>query len=130
MTIFEMLFVGGAVGALVFMAILASGRTGHGKWQVAALLAAGFLAYSLVPILHEGPLGFIANHTVNHWGVQVWLDLLLALSLALFLAAPRARQAGMNLVPWLILVLCSGSIGLLAFLARLFWLEERNRQGA
>jgi hypothetical protein len=129
MTIFELLSAGGAVGALIFGAYFASGRTGPGKWQIAALFAVGFLAYSLVPIVQEGPVGFVASHTANHWGVQVWLDLVLALCLALFLAAPRARQAGMNPVPWLVLVLCSGSIGLLAFLARLFWLEERNRQG-
>lgn len=130
MDVFELLFVAGAAGALGFTAILASGRTGMGKWQAAALLSASFMAYSLIPILHEGPIGFVANHTSNFWGVQVWWDLLLALSLTLFLAAPRARRAGMNLALWLIPVLLLGSIGALALLARLFWLEEHRQPGA
>lgn len=123
---FELLFAAGAVGALLFMILFASGRTGHGSWTAAALIAAGFFAYSLIPILREGPIGFVPNHSQDFWGVQVWWDLLLALGAALFLAAPRARQAGMNLALWVIPVALLGSIGLYAVLARLFWLEQRQ----
>jgi hypothetical protein len=108
------------------MVLLASGRTGSGNWPAPALLAAGFMAFSLIPILREGPIGFAANHSTNFWGVQVWWDLLLALGCALFLAAPRAKRVGMNLGLWLIPVALLGSIGLLALLARVFWLEQRE----
>lgn len=126
MTTFELLFLTGGVGVVLFMALLASGRTGTGDWMLAMLLAAGFMAFSLIPVLKEGPIGFVANHTGNFWGVQVWFDLVLALGTALFLAAPRARRVGMTLAPWLILVLLSGSIGLFVLLARLFWLERQQ----
>lgn len=126
MTTFELLFTAGAVGAVAFLILVTSGRTGTGKWQIAAALSAAFFAYSLIPILQEGPLGFVANHTVSHWGVQVFWDLVLALSMTLFLAAPRARRLGMNLTLWVIPVLLLGSIGALALLARLFWLEEHR----
>lgn len=126
MTTFELLFLTGGVGIVLFMALLSSGRTGTGDWMLAMLVAAGFMAFSLIPVLKEGPFGFVANHTGNFWGVQVWFDLVLALGTALFLAAPRARRVGMTLAPWLIPVLLSGSIGLFVLLARLFWLERQQ----
>ena len=49
---------------------------------------------------------------------------------ALFFIAPRARAAGMNVLPWTLLVGCTASIGLLAMVARLFWLERRARAEA
>lgn len=127
MNTFELLFTSGVIGVVGFMIMVASGRTGMGKWQMAALLSAAFMAYSLIPILREGPIGFVANHTVSHWGVQVFWDLVLALSITLFLAAPRARLVGMNLTLWVVPVLLLGSVGALALLARLFWLEEHRQ---
>jgi hypothetical protein len=126
MTTYELLFFAGLAAAVPFILMLITGRTGAGQWQIAALLSALFMAYSLIPILREGPIGFVANHTTNHWGVQVIWDLLLALCMALFLAAPRARKVGMNLALWVVPVLLLGSIGMLALLARLFWLEQRQ----
>ncbi|MEQ1542216.1 MAG: hypothetical protein ABL926_08175 [Novosphingobium sp.] len=126
MTMFELLFVAGAVGAVGFMAVIAAGRSGMGNWVIAAMLATGFMAFSLVPIIEEGPMVVVANHTVNFWGVQVWFDLLFALGSAVFLAAPRARRVGMAIGPWLIPVVLLGSIGLFVLLARLFWLEQNT----
>ncbi|WP_088311332.1 hypothetical protein [Novosphingobium sp. B 225] len=126
MTTFELLFLAGALGAALFMARMALARPGAGNWVIAALLAAAFFGYSLFPILIEGPTGFVANHTVNLWGVQVWYDLVFALGCAVFLAAPRARRVGMAFGPWLIPVLLLGSIGLFMLLARLFWLEQKS----
>jgi hypothetical protein len=130
MTTYELLFFAGLAAAVPFILLLITGRTGAGQWQIAALLSALFLAYSLIPILREGPIGFVANHTASHWGVQVFWDLLLALCMALFLAAPRARKVGMNLALWVVPVLLLGSIGMLALLARLFWLEQRQTAAA
>lgn len=124
MITFELLFLAGAIAGLVFMGLVAAGRTGMGSWTISALLAAAFFAFSLIPIVREGPIGFVANHTVNFWGVQVWYDLVLAINAVVFLAAPRARKVGMAIGPWLIPVLLFGSIGLFALLARLFWLEK------
>lgn len=126
MTTYELLFFAGLAAVVPFIVLLITGRTGTGQWQVAALCSALFMAYSLIPILREGPLGFVANHTSSQWGVQVFWDLLLALCMGLFLAAPRARAVGMNLTLWVVPVLLLGSIGLLAVLARLFWLEQQR----
>lgn len=59
-------------------------------------------------------------------GVQVWWDLLFAVGIALFFTAPRARKVGMSMLPWTLFVAATASIGLLAMIARLFWLEGRS----
>jgi hypothetical protein len=93
---------------------------------LAAVLCAAFAAYSGVTIAAEGPTGFIANHTANLWGVQVWYDLIFSVGIALFLIVPRARAAGMATAPWILLTGLTASIGLLAMIARLLWLEQRK----
>jgi hypothetical protein len=37
---------------------------------------------------------------------------------------PRARALGMRPLPWLLLVVCTGSIGLCAMFARVLYLQE------
>jgi hypothetical protein len=71
----------------------------------------------------------VLNHTSNLWGVQVWWDLLFSLGVAFFFVVPRARAQGMNLPLWTALVLATASIGLLAMIARLFWLEQAASGG-
>ena len=68
----------------------------------------------------------VLNHTANLWGVQVWWDLLFSLSVAFFFVLPRARAQGMNLPFWTVFILATASIGLLAMVARLFWLEQSH----
>lgn len=119
------LFAGGFLAALVAIGAVLVRRETIGSAALAAALAAGFAAYTAVTILTEGVMPVIANHTANLWGVQVWWDLLISVTIALFLIAPRARAAGMNLPLWTLFVVATASIGLLAMCARLFWLESR-----
>ena len=95
-------------------------------WTLPAGLAVAFLAWSVVAASVEGPLGFWPEHTRNLWGNQIWFDLLLAAGTAWVLVLPRARAVGMVPLPWLLLAMGTGSIGLLAMLARLFQLEARR----
>jgi len=95
-----------------------------GSPAIAAALAGGFAAYSGVTIWAEGLMPVLTNNTSNLWGVQVWWDLLISATIALFLIAPRARAQGMSLPLWAALILATASIGLLAMCARLFWLER------
>ncbi|MBN8502680.1 MAG: hypothetical protein J0M19_16265, partial [Sphingomonadales bacterium] len=67
------------------------------SWLVPVVLGAAFLAVSLQVVLTEGVMQFWVNHVANLAGNQVWFDLLLAVCIAFFLIAPRARAAGMNL---------------------------------
>jgi hypothetical protein len=72
----------------------------------------------------EGPTGFWPVHSQTAWGNQVWFDLLLSASVALAFMIPEARRQGMNPLPWTVLVMVTGSIGLLAMAARLSYLKE------
>ena len=112
-------------GLAVFLACaIPAGRTPIARWQVPAVIAAGFFAYSLWPILTLGPLGFWPEHVSDPWSVQIWFDLLCAIGIGWALLAPRARAAGMVVWPWLALTLALGSIGLLAMLARVLYRES------
>lgn len=99
-----------------------------GRWLLPATLSTGLLAWSLWAVLREGPLGFWHEHAHRGlWGNQIWFDLLLCALAAMALAYPQARAAGMRLLPWTLLILSSGSIGLGYFVARLWYLQSAAR---
>ena len=119
------LFAAGLLAGVVFFVFMLL-RAGHpGSAIVAALVCAGLLGFTVVTALAEGPLGFVPNHSQSLWGVQVWYDLIIAVAVALFVLAPRAQAVGMAVPAWVALSLLTGSIGLTAFAARVFWLEHR-----
>ncbi len=121
---------------ITFFAVLAFGAVGivHiltakptiGSATLAAMLSAGFGAYTAIQIWSEGVVMFFTNHSVNLTGIQVWWDLVMCVIIALFFIAPRARAVGMNVPLWTLLAGCTASIGLLAMVARLFWLESQS----
>lgn len=118
------LFAGGFIAVLIAIAVLVRQGRKVGSAALAAALCGGFAAYTAGTIYSDGLLPILANQSTNMWGVQVWWDLLIAITLGLFLIAPRARAQGMNLPLWTVLVVATASIGLLAMAARLFWLEQ------
>jgi hypothetical protein len=93
-------------------------------WLLPAALSLLFLLFSIQAIMTEGLFGFWIEHTRNLWGSQIWLDLLLAVSIGWFLVVPQAKAIGMRPLPWFILIVCTGSIGFLAMMARLLYLRE------
>lgn len=104
---------------------LAGSPVQKGSWAFPAALSAALLSWSLVSIVTEGPFGFWTEHTRNLWGNQIWFDLLLATGIAWTLIVPRAKSLGMRLFPWFVFVLCSGSIGFLAMMARYLYLRDQ-----
>ncbi|MBX7493481.1 hypothetical protein K3163_09710 [Qipengyuania sp. 1NDW9] len=125
MSPFVILFLAGLAAALAAMIYIVVSQEKVGSAALAAALSGGFGAFTAITILYEGVLPVWLNHTQNLWGVQVWWDLLISLTIALFFVLPRARAAGMSIFPWLLFVVSTASIGLLAMVARLFWLEKR-----
>ena len=125
MSAFEILAAAGLASAMLALGYVIAGSPKIGSAILAAALASGFGAFTAVTIAKEGVLLVWTNHTQNLWGVQVWWDLLCAVVLAVFLIAPRARAAGMRMIPWTLFIAATASIGLLAMAARLFWLEAR-----
>ncbi len=123
---FEILALVGAAAGLLVVLYLAINKGERGNSLVAAMLFGGFAAFTAVAIWFEGPLGFIPVATGSLLGVQVWYDLVMATGIALFFILPRARAADMNVIPWIIFVGLTASIGLFAMAARLFWLERQT----
>lgn len=128
MDIYTSLFLIGAILIGPIMISIIVRRQLIGSPAIAGVLSIAFGAFTVLTIAQEGIEQVIMNHTVNFSGTQVWYDLIFAASIALFFIAPRARAAGMNLWPWAIFVALSASIGLLAMIARLFWLELQGEQ--
>jgi hypothetical protein len=124
------LFLAGVVAAAVAVITIALAKDKTGSAVLVASLGAGFAALTAVTIWSEGVWLVIENHTLNLWGIQVWYDLLFSVSIALFFILPRARAAGMNVLPWIVFVALTASIGLLAMVARLFWLERQAGESA
>jgi hypothetical protein len=98
------------------------------SWLFPAALSLAFLLFSLQAVIAEGPFGFWIEHTRNRWGNQIWFDLLLAIGIGWFLVVPHAKALGMRLVPWLVLIVCTGTIGFLAMIARVLYLREHSSQ--
>ena len=120
----EIFFFAGIVGGLMAFITILANKQPIGSVLLAAMLSAGFAAYTAVQIAQEGVMMFWTNHSQNLTGVQVWWDLIMSVMIALFFIAPRARKQGMNLPLWGVFVATTASIGLLAMIARLFWLEN------
>lgn len=126
MSAYMILFLIGAAAIGPVLLYIGAGSPRIGSHVLALILFAGFAAFTGLTIAHEGVMTVIENHSVNFWGVQVWWDLLFAVGIALFFIAPRARAVGMSIWPWVIFVGLTASIGLLAMVARLFWLEKQQ----
>ncbi|PPE72007.1 hypothetical protein C3942_20930 [Solimonas fluminis] len=119
------------VAAAAFLIVLGfvSGRGSESRsaWTLTAALAAIFAAWSIHAVLEHGLKAVWDEHIRNAWANQIWFDLLLAIGTAYALLLPRARASGMRAFPWLLLIACTGSIGLLAMLARCQFLESNRR---
>lgn len=84
-----------------------------------------FAALSAMALWHHGYWGIIAPHFQSFGGAQVFVDLVIALSLFLVWMWRDAKAAGRNPWPWIVLTLVAGSFGPLFYL-----LSRRNNPGA
>lgn len=128
MFIREILAVAGVIAFLIAAVtiLIKQPQATSNSWLAPALLAAVFLAFSLVSVASEGPFGFWYDHVEDFWGNQIWFDLLLAIGAAWYVLVPRMRRLDMRPLPWLAFIACTGSVGLLATLARTVYLEGRS----
>jgi hypothetical protein len=126
MTLTSVLPVIAAALFIVFNASLSRKRSRRVSWQLPAVGSLLFLLFSLYATLQEG-VRFWTEHTKNLWGNQIWFDLLLTASIGWYFIVPAAKAAKMNLLLWFALVAGTGSIGFLAMVARLMYLQEQER---
>lgn len=92
---------------------------------IAAVLIA-FTAYSLTVVAEVGYLGLWQAGLASPASLQILIDLCIACGLGGLWLIDDARQRGVAAWPWLIAVLTTGSIGLLAYL----FMRTRARSSA
>ncbi len=90
-------------------------------WMIPALASLLFLAFTVQVVMAEGLFGFLSEHYRTGWGKQVGIDLISSITIGLFFAVAKAKRVGVRSLPWVILTVLTGSIGLFAFAARLLY---------
>jgi hypothetical protein len=123
MTPIELLALAAAALVAATLVMLTLSTRARLAWWLPALAALLFLGYSVATVAVEGPLAVWPAISASWWSNQIWMDLLLAVAIGWVLILPRARELGMQPLPWLVLVLGSGSIGFLLMLSRLLYLQ-------
>lgn len=83
---------------------------------VAWILLVPFTLLTIYAIAEVGYIGIFEYHRHSPAGWQVFVDLVVALSLVLFWLIGDARRAGRNPWPWVVITVFFGSIGPLTYL--------------
>jgi hypothetical protein len=85
---------------------------------IAAILLAGFGAFSIWVVATRGYTGFLELAGRERWALQMLLDLVIALSFAFSWVRRDARARGIAVWPYAIATVLLGSIGILAYCIR------------
>ena len=128
MSLFEWIALAAFAVAAVAMLLVTQTkeRVSWPAWLVPAVVVVPVAAWTGLAIAEAGLFGFWPMVTSSPWGLQVWFDRLLSVTAGFFLIQSRARAAGMKSEVWVLVVIVTGSIGLLAMLARTVYLERRT----
>lgn len=87
--------------------------------QIAAtVVLAAFTGFSVWVAVSYGPLGFLSLARDEPWGMQMLLDLAIACSFGIGWMAHDARKRKLSIAPFVVMTICLGSIGLLAYVVR------------
>jgi hypothetical protein len=99
-------------------------------WLVPVAAFVPLAAWTTYAILNEGLSAFWPIYTNSLWGVQLWCDRVVTVTVAFYLLQNRARAAGMKSEVWVLLVIFTGSLGLLPMLAQMLYLERKPAPSA
>ena len=104
-----------SIGSLARPSARSSGRP---LALIAAVVLAGFGAFSVWVVASQGYFGFLALAGREPWGLQVLLDLVIAASFAAGWMIADARRRRIAVWPYLVVTVFLGSIGILAYCVR------------
>lgn len=83
-----------------------------------SLVLADFVGLTAYAIYHYGYIGFFEVLLSNAVGIQVLVDLCIALAMVVVWMVRDARERGISATPYIVVTLFIGSIGPLAYLIR------------
>jgi len=96
----------------------------NGKRLLIGLVLADFTALTAWAVYQHGFVGFLEPVTMNAAGMQIGIDLVIALSLVTIWMWRDATARGVSVIPYVLLTVTLGSIGPLVYLF------NRERQAA
>jgi hypothetical protein len=96
----------------------AGGAPSRTSTVVAAIVLAGFGAFSIWVVATQGYTGFLSLAGREPWGLQMLLDLVIALTIAFGWLRSDARRRGIAAWPFFIVTIALGSIGILGYCVR------------
>jgi len=99
------------------------------KILLLAVVIAAFGALSATALADVGYLGILLPHFQSSGGLQVLVDLVIALTLVMVWMVADARRSGRNPWPWVLLTLVAGSFGPLGYLLTGALRERRTQAG-
>jgi hypothetical protein len=99
------------------------------KILLLAVVIAAFGALSATALADVGYLGILLPHFQSSGGLQVLVDLVIALTLIMVWMVADARRSGRNPWPWVLLTLVAGSFGPLGYLLTAALRERRAQAG-
>jgi hypothetical protein len=99
----------------------AAGRRNMPLFVALLLVFVAFVTYTAIVAVDHGLIGFLKAAVDNTAVVQVSLDLVISLAIALTFVAGDAQRRGLPFVPYMVATLSLGSIGLLAYMLHRTW---------
>ncbi|MGP9821161.1 hypothetical protein ACTZWW_14190 [Salinarimonas sp. NSM] len=130
MSISELIAIAGFAGAAIVMLLVTQTkqRVSWPGWLVPAAVALLLAAWTGWAAATEGLVAVRDAVVASPWSVQIWVDRMASTAAAFFLLQNRARAIGMKSEVWVLAVVFTGGIGLLAMLARVVHLERRKAE--
>lgn len=86
------------------------------RLPILIVVLVAFTLYTATVVAGHGYTGFLSLALAEPWGGQIFVDLVIALTLFLVWMLGDARERGLPAWPYALLVLTTGSIGALAYL--------------
>ncbi|MBS2015415.1 MAG: DUF2834 domain-containing protein [Deltaproteobacteria bacterium] len=96
------------------------------KW-IPLLVVVPFTIFSVEVVLKAGPLGFLGLAGREPWGMQMLLDLSIALFINCTWMRRDARERGLPYLPYLLATVLLGSIGTLSYLVHRAFASQPSR---
>lgn len=113
----------GLIAVASYVAIARTSPAERAPWWIPAVALVPFACWTALSIAEDGLFGFWREHVGSPWETQIWLDLLLMAGVAWWLAQSRLRRLGAPRAPWLLFIVCTGSIGALSMV---LWIRHRE----